>query len=50
VDPDSGDYHIGPGSAAIDAGVDAGVTTDIDGEARPFGAGYDLGADEWMAY
>ena len=49
VDPDNGDYHIGPGSAAIDAGVDAGVTTDIDGETRPFGAGYDIGADEWVA-
>ena len=50
VDPDNGDYHIGPGSGAIDAGVDAGVYVDIDGEARPFGAGYDLGADEWVAY
>ncbi len=45
VDPAGGDYHLGPGSAAIDAGVDAGVTTDIDGELRlnvP-----DIGADEW---
>ena len=49
VDPDNGDYRIGAGSAAIDAGVDAGVTTDIDGETRPFGAGYDIGADEWVA-
>ena len=40
-------YHIGSGcSAAIDAGVSAGVTTDIDGEARPYGPGYDIGADE----
>lgn len=46
VNPGSGDYHIGPGSAAIDAGVDAGVTTDIDGQARPGSSGYDLGADE----
>jgi uncharacterized repeat protein (TIGR01451 family) len=35
------------GSAAIDKGVDAGVTVDIDGETRPFGLGYDLGADEF---
>jgi len=48
-DPEGGDYHIGPGSAAIDAGVDAGVTTDIDGDPRPVGAGYDIGADEFMS-
>jgi hypothetical protein len=40
------DYHLGIGSAAIDAGVDAGVTEDIDGEVRPQGAGYDIGAVE----
>jgi thermitase len=46
VEPDAGDYHIGPGSAARDAGVNAGVTTDIDGALRPVGPGYDIGADE----
>ena len=46
VDPDGGDYHLGPGSAAIDAGVDAGVLTDIDGDPRPIGLGFDIGADE----
>jgi len=46
ADPDDGDYHIGPGSAAIDAGVNAGVATDIDGDPRPVGMGYDIGADE----
>ncbi len=40
-------YHLLFSSAAIDAGVDAGVTTDIDGETRPFGSGFDLGADEF---
>jgi len=47
VDPAEGDYHIDEGSAARDAGVNAGVTIDMDGEARPQGAGYDIGADEW---
>jgi len=46
IDPNAGDYHIGPGSAAIDAGVDAGVSDDIDGDPRPAGGGYDIGADE----
>jgi hypothetical protein len=47
VDPEAGDYHIGPGSAAIDRGVDAGVTTDKDGrprDARPDLGAYELGA------
>ena len=30
-------YHLTPSSAAIDQGVNAGVTTDIDGETRPAG-------------
>ncbi len=48
ADPAGGDYHIGPGSAAVDAGVDAGVTTDVDGDPRPVGAAPDLGADEFQ--
>ncbi len=52
VNPAAGDYHIGPGSGAIDAGLDAGATTDIDGDPRPPGGGHDLGADEyrWRRY
>jgi uncharacterized repeat protein (TIGR01451 family) len=46
VDPDNSDYHIRSSSAAIDTGVEAGVDHDIDGESRPLGSGYDLGADE----
>jgi uncharacterized repeat protein (TIGR01451 family) len=49
VDPDAGNYHLGPASAAIDKGVDAGTTTDIDGESRPVGTGHDIGADEFPA-
>jgi len=53
VNPSVWDYHLTANSAAIDAGVDAGVTTDIDGDPRPQGAGYDIGADElrqWYIY
>jgi uncharacterized repeat protein (TIGR01451 family) len=49
VDPDAGDYHIAPGSAAIDSGVDAGIAVDIDGDPRPISTGYDIGADEFPA-
>jgi len=48
ANPAGGDYHIRRGSAAVDAGVDAGVTTDMDGDPRPVGAGFDIGADEYM--
>ncbi len=47
VAPDTGDYHIEAESAALDAGVDSGVPTDMDGGPRPIGTGYDLGADEF---
>jgi hypothetical protein len=40
-------YHLTAASAAIDHGVDAGITTDIDGQPRPWGCGFDLGADEY---
>jgi beta propeller repeat protein len=47
VDPDAGDYHIGPRSAARDVGLDAGVSSDMDGDLRPLGPGPDIGADEY---
>jgi len=47
VGPEAGNYHIGPASAAINAGVDAGIDIDIDGDPRPIGAGFDIGADEY---
>jgi hypothetical protein len=52
-------YHVTPGSAALDRGVNAGVAadaaTDVDGDVRPAPAGThpDLGADEisqWRVY
>lgn len=50
TDPSGGDYHIYPNSAALDQGVNVGVTRDIDGEARPNGARPDIGADEFYCY
>ena len=38
--------HLRPGSPCIDAGMDAGVHKDMDGQPRPWGAGFDMGADE----
>jgi len=55
VDPVIGDpvldleYRLQAGSAAIDAGVDVGVTYDIDHGLRPFGSAPDIGIDEFGA-
>jgi uncharacterized repeat protein (TIGR01451 family) len=50
INPDAGDYHIGPTSAARDAiEADSGIPLDWEGEVRPVGPGYDLGADEFLA-
>jgi len=53
VDEERGDYHLTPLSPCIDMGRDTspaeygGVTTDFDGDARPYGPAYDIGADEF---
>jgi hypothetical protein len=48
VDPAGWDYHIQAGSPAIDAGAAVPwLTTDMDGDLRPIGLGYDIGADEF---
>ncbi len=46
VDAAADDYHLRLDSPGIDAGTGAGITSDIDGDLRPLGPGYDLGADE----
>ena len=47
LDPAGGNYHLRAGSPAVDAGIAVGgLTWDIDGDPRPLGTGYDIGADE----
>ncbi len=47
VDPASGDFHLLPGSPAIDAGTaESAPQTDLEGDPRPQGAGVDIGAVE----
>lgn len=45
VDETHRDYHLGAGSPARDA-VDSGPATDYEGDARPQGPRFDIGADE----
>ncbi len=51
VDPTNGDFNLVVGSAAIDAGFNLSgvVDTDFYGNARPSGAGFDIGAIEFGA-
>jgi predicted outer membrane repeat protein len=42
-------FHLGYDSAAIDAGVDAGVVDDVDGDPRPISSSFDIGADEYTS-
>lgn len=49
ADAEGGDYRITEASAALDAGIDSGVASDIDGQPRPMRLGFDIGADELPA-
>lgn len=40
-------YHLKSGSPAINNGMVTNVSTDIDGDPRPVGGAYDIGADEY---
>ncbi len=42
-------FHLRPDSHCIDVGTDAGIYTDMDGQSRPWGTGFDMGADEFSA-
>jgi len=46
IDPSGHDFRLLSDSPAIDAGVDIGLTTDMDGRSRPQGPGYEIGAYE----
>jgi hypothetical protein len=49
VNPGGNDFHLASNSPAVDAGEDLsslGVDEDYEGDARPQGNGYDIGADE----
>jgi len=51
VSPGS-DLHLRPSSPAVDVGLDLealGFSTDVDGDPRPFGPAWDIGADELIS-
>ncbi|MFN8490692.1 MAG: choice-of-anchor Q domain-containing protein [Caldilineaceae bacterium] len=48
VDLANGDLHLQAASPAVDAGLPVDVTVDKDGVARPAGAGFDIGAYEFV--
>jgi parallel beta-helix repeat protein len=44
---ETNDYHLEEESPAVDAGMDVGLATDMDGSAVPWGEAVDIGAFEW---
>ncbi len=48
VNSAAGNYHLAPGSPAIDAGTNSNApSSDFDGDSRPFNGTVDIGADEF---
>ncbi len=43
-----GNFHLTGESPCVDAGTDAGIYEDMDGDERPMGSGFDMGADEYF--
>ena len=51
VDPAAGNFHLRALSPAVDAGaLIPWLVTDFDGDTRPSGHGYDIGADERVSH
>ena len=50
VNAASQNYHIQKDSPAVDAGAVVPLDHDFDGDPRPIGDGYDIGADEWNIF
>ena len=49
INPANGDFHLQSTSPAIDTGSsNSAPSTDLDGDSRPQGAGYDIGAYEYV--
>ncbi len=48
VDPENGDFHLGPRSPALNRGKEMGMTHDIDGVPVPQGSAPEIGAYESM--
>src|SRR3989344_2070569 len=49
VNPSAGDFRVSPGSVAIDAGASVLIFNDKDGNARPQGGVFDIGAYEYAS-